>query len=244
MVNEALAHLLFRRSNVIGEHVAMRQGRNGFVPLEIIGIASNSKEFSLRETSQPLLYLAFLQDAAPETFTSFALRTAGSPATLIPGVKEVVATVDPRLSLHFSTLQANVDESLRLPRALGVLAICFGMLAVGLAAIGLYGVVAYTMTSRRSEIGVRIALGASPGSIVRMALGDIGRLLAMGLLPGALVALMVGRLIERFLYGVTPDDPLTLIAAMLLLTTVAAIAAALPARRASRLDSLIVLREE
>ena len=100
------------------------------------------------------------------------------------------------------------------------------------------------MAGRRSEIGVRIALGASPGSIVRMATADVGRLLAIGLVPGALVALGVGRLIGRFLYGVAPNDPVTLIAAVLLLSTVSAAAAALPARRASRLDPLIVLREE
>jgi ABC-type antimicrobial peptide transport system permease subunit len=135
-------------------------------------------------------------------------------------------------------------SSVRLSRMLGLLSGFFGVLALSLAALGLYGLVSYSVARRRSEIGVRLALGATRARIIRMALGEVGRLVLAGIAFGVLLALAVMRLVASFLYGVAPNDPVTLTLAACALAAVALGAALIPAWRGARLNPLVALRDE
>jgi ABC-type antimicrobial peptide transport system permease subunit len=199
---------------------------------------------SLRDDRPPIAYLAMRQNATPGPAMTFAVRSTAPSPVVVDQVKSAFAAIDPRISLRLTTLEAQVDNSLYLERALGVLSGSFGVLALGLAAMGLYGVVSYTVARRRNEIGVRIALGAEGGRIVRMVFADVGWLLACGLAIGVPLSLSVTRLTASLLYGVTPGDPAALAGAAALLAAAAMAAALLPARRAARLDPIAALREE
>src|SRR5262249_284675 len=158
---------------------------------------------------------------------NFALRAAGAPTSLIPGVKAALVEIGPRFSLDFRTLQQQLDESVRLSRLLAMLSGFFGLLALLLAAIGLYGLISYSAARRRNEIGVRIALGATRTRIIRMALWEVGRMVIVGVALGLALSLAVTRLVSTFLYGVEPNDPATLALSTLTLAVVA-LGAALP----------------
>ena len=244
IVSQETVRRFFPDVPAIGRHFRFRYTRGFSAPFEIIGIAINTKEFDLREASQPIVYLALSQDSIPESSFNFALRTEGPPAALGSGVKAVLAEIDPRFSLELRTLKGQIDDSLKLPRAIGMLAGFFGALALLLASIGLYGTMAYTVSRRRNEIGVRIALGAAQARIVRMVLGDVGRMVGAGIVIGIGLSLAVTRLVAAFLYGVEPNDPATLSLSALALVAVGLGAALLPARRAARLDPVAALRDE
>jgi ABC-type antimicrobial peptide transport system permease subunit len=172
------------------------------------------------------------------------LRTSVPPASLVPTVTKAITDVNPRITLDITTLEQQVSESLVLARSIATLSGVFGALAMVLATIGLYGIMAYTVARRRNEIGVRIALGAEQARVVRMVLGEVLAIVAGGVVLGLALSLGATRLVTAFLYGVRPSDPLTLASAVLLLAIVGVGAAALPAWRASRLDPVAALREE
>lgn len=244
IVNEEFARRFLRSPSAVGRSFRVRNGADLGPPVEIIGIAADTRENSLTEASQPIAYYPLAQVREPWVEMSFVLRASGNPESLVPAMKSAMAELAPRFTLTFHTLQEQVDESVRVPRTLGLLSGFFGGLALLLASIGLYGIMAYSVSRRRNEIGVRIALGAAPGRIVGMVLGDVSRMLAAGILIGAGLSLAVTRLMTTFLYGIEPDDPATLAGATLALAAVGIGAALLPARRAARLDPVAALREE
>jgi len=211
-----------------------------------VGVVRDAKYYSLREAPRPTAYVPLAQAELFGFSLDFELRTEpGAPAaSVIPAVKATVAQADPSVSLVFTTLAGQVAESLTRERLLATLSGFFGGLALLLAVVGLYGTMAYGVTRRRTEIGIRMALGAAPARVLRMVLGEAGLLLASGLALGALGALAAARLLTSFLFGVTPTDPTTLALSALTLAAAAAAAAALPAWRASRLDPMVPLREE
>ena len=155
-----------------------------------------------------------------------------------------MAEANPAISLDIATLSSQVAASLARPRLLAVLSGFFGAVALLLAMIGLYGTLSYTVTSRRREIGVRLALGAAPARVLRMVLAEVGRLAVAGIVLGALAALAASRALSAFLFGMTPSDPGTLAMSAATLAAVAMVAGAVPAWRAARLDPTVVLREE
>ena len=161
---------------------------------------------------------------------------------MIAGVKSAIQGVDRDAALEFTTLSERVKDSLGREQFLATLSGLFGALL--LTAIGLYGVMSYNVARRRKEIGIRMALGAEPGRVLRMVMGEVALLVGIGLTVGLGVALATTRLVASFHYGLTPNDPLTLSFAVALLTGVACLAGYLQARRASRLEPLIALREE
>ena len=167
-----------------------------------------------------------------------------SAADLIPSVKSAMAQFNPEVVMSFMTLAGHLDESLTRERLLATLSGFFGALALLLSAIGLYGVMSYSVARRRNEIGIRMALGAEQRRILTMVLRDVAVVLAAGLAAGIGVALFATRLVASFLYGVTARDPVVLATASAVLAIVAAAAGYLPARRASRLDPMTALREE
>lgn len=176
---------------------------------------------------------------------TFELRVAaGAPTALIPGVKSAIAEVNRDVSLRFTTLATQIDESLTRERLLATLSGFFGALALLLATIGLYGVMSYNVARRRNEIGIRMALGAEQQRVLRMVLREVATLIGVGLALGVTAALATTRFVASFLYGIESTDPATLFLAAAVLALVAAIAGYLPARRASRLDPMAALREE
>ena len=173
-------------------------------------MVGNAKYRSMREQSEPIAYVAMGQDAESDSFVNFEVRTDGPPAAIAPSIKAAIGQIDPHLTLDFTPLERQVSESLRLPRTLATLSGFFGVLALLLATIGLYGIMSYSVARRRSEIGVRIALGAAQGRVIRMVVGEVARMVAVGVAIGVALALSVTRLVATFLYGVKPSDPATL----------------------------------
>src|SRR5262249_1741415 len=207
IVSEELERKFFGGARALGQRFRQRWGSDFSPPVEIIGIAANIKETSDPSESLPTVYYALSQITEPWPSINFALRAEGSPASLIPGVKATLAEVGPRFSLDLRTLQQQLDESVRLSRMLATLSGFFGALALLLAAIGLYGLISYSVARRRKEIGVRIALGATRTRIIRMALVEVGRMVVAGVALGLAISLAVTRLVSTLLYGVEPNDP-------------------------------------
>ena len=191
-----------------------------------------------------MVWLPLGRDTMADASISFAIRTAGPPVALVASVKVALAEIDPGISFSLTTMARRLDGSIRVPRTLGVLAACFGGLALVLAALGLYGVMAYTVARRRGEIGIRIALGAARTRVVRLILGDAARLVVAGVAVGVALSLAAGRAVASLLYGIEPNDPLTLAAAAIGLGVVAIAAGAVPARRAARLDPMSAIRQD
>ena len=245
LINLSMARRFFGDANPIGREFRVQMNSDQYEPpVRIIGVVEDAKYESLREATLPTAYLSMNQNAQPFGGRTYQLLSAGAPETLIEGVKDAVAEINPNISLEFRTLDAQVAASLTRERMLALLSAFFGALALLLSVIGLYGTLSYSVTRRRREIGVRLALGAAPARVLRMVLGEAGTMVLAGLTLGVIAALAGTRLISSFLFGLSPTDPTTIVLAGALLALVALAASAIPAWRAASTDSLIPLREE
>ncbi len=220
-----------------------------FPPRVIIGVVADIKHGSLREDVAPEMYVPYTQNEIKIWPTmqimQFAARTKADPDAVTGSIRSAVHAVDPDLpvakALPLTTL---VDNSMVPMRFSMVLLGSFALLALFLAAIGLYGAISYSVTQSTHEIGIRMALGAQRSNVFRMVLGQGARIALAGMLAGFVMALGITRLISSFLYGVQPTDPLTFAAGALLLAVIVLLACYLPARRAARVDPMIALRYE
>jgi len=245
VVNQTMVRKYFGGADPVGAHFRVRHSDAWGAPIEIVGVAGDSKFNDLRQEIPPTVYTPWSQTEKLFPFTNVAVRTAGgAPTALIPGVKSAVASVDRAASIEFTTLVSQVDKSLQRERLLAMLASFFGGLALLLAAIGLYGVMSCNVARRRNEIGIRVALGAERGRVLRMVMADAAGVIAAGLGLGFCGTLAATRWIAGFLYGVQSNDPAMLLLSAATLAATAALAAYGPARRASRLDPMAALREE
>ena len=244
IINEAMARHFFSTPAVVGRQIQKQEGSSYGPPIEVIAVVGTTKYTSLRDSAQPIMYFPRAQESAEAQFVSFELRTNGSPNAIVPAATKALAALSPRITLDFTTLDQQLARSLTLMRLIATLSGFFGALAVLLATIGLYGIMAYNVARRRNEIGVRIALGAEQSRVVRMVLGEVSRVVLAGTLFGLALSFAVTRLVASFLYGVTPTDAATLSGSVMLLATVGVAAAAVPAWRAARLDPVAALREE
>ena len=244
IVNESMARQFFGEVNPIGRTFSVQRGDSTGAAMEIVGVVRDAKYQVLTEENQPTVYLPFGAGSDPEKFINLELRTDGSLTTLSGAVKDLVASVNPAISLDLTTLQAQVSASLARPRLLATLSGFFGALALLLAVIGLYGTLSYGVARRRNEIGIRLALGAGRERVLRMIVSEAGLLVLVGTVAGVLLALATTRFVKSFLFGLEATDPATLILSALMLGGVAMGAALLPAWRASRLDPTEALREE
>ncbi len=243
IVNQTLARKFFHGSSPVGKYYRITYPTLG-PPVEIVGVVGDAKYANLREEILPIVYLATTQDKEAYPSATFELRSTGSAADLVPGVKAALEQVNHDITLEFRTLSDQVAGSLTRERLLATLSGFFGALALLLATVGLYGVMAYNVTRRRGEIGIRMALGAQQGSVLRLVLGEVTLLAGVGLAVGLAAAYATTHLINTFVYGMTAKDPGTFLGAVVLLGAVALVAGYLPARRASKLDPMIALREE
>ncbi|WP_321477283.1 ABC transporter permease [uncultured Paludibaculum sp.] len=245
IVNRTLAERYFGPGNPLGRRFRVQKGNTLGDAVAVVGVAADAKYGSLREVIPPTVYFAWNQDATPYPRTNFELRSAGgAPAGLIDSVKTAIGQVDPRASIEFTPLAARIEESISRERLLAILSACFGALALLLAAIGLYGVISYSVARRSNEIGIRMALGAHPAGVLRMVLREVVLMVAAGLAAGLGLAATLTRFVASFLYDLKPADPLTFSLAAAVLAGIAVFAGYWPARRAARVDPMTALREE
>jgi predicted permease len=244
VINRTMAQRFFGNEHPLGRHFRTILGSEPGPSFEVIGVVEDSKYETLTEANLALAYFPLGQGELFGAAISFQLRTSGPPAALAGAARTAIAQINPAISLQITTLADQVSASLARPRLLAALSGFFGLLALMLAVIGLYGTVAYTVTRRRGEIAMRLALGAAPAGVLRMVLREVGVLVIAGLALGGVAAFSTTRLLSAFLYGVSAWDPFTLIASSALLATVALAAGTVPAWKVARLDPMLALREE
>jgi predicted permease len=242
VVNEAFARYFFGEDDPIGRRISFRRDN---LSMEIVGVVENSKFTSLRETQQRYVYTPYMQQTSLDAITFYVRTASGLPASLGPMVLERANQLDRNLPLFdLRTVVAQIDDSLIVERMVAALSAAFGLLATMLAAIGLYGVMAYTVARRTREIGVRMALGAGRSDVVGLILHEAGMLAAAGVLVGLPAAYALTRLAQSQLFGVSSSDPLVMSGAVLFLVGVTLTAGFIPAHRASRVDAMTALRHE
>ncbi|HKH92951.1 MAG TPA: ABC transporter permease [Gemmatimonadaceae bacterium] len=245
VINEAMARKFFGGANPVGRRIGINNGPGGEQQVTVIGMVRDAKYRSLREDMREVVYLPMAQDAgAASPSINLELRGLSTATSLIPTVTGVMAQLNPTFSITYTTLAAQVDASLARERLLATLSGFFGTLALLLAVVGLYGTMSYMLAQRRKEIGVRIALGAARGRVMRLVLGEAGRLVAAGVMVGGAIAYLATRWVTPFLFGVSPLDPVTWALATAILAGAALAAAALPAWRAATLDPMSSIRTD
>ncbi len=235
VIDRTLAERFFPGKNPLGEHI--RQPGNDFAYAEIVGVVGDVHQEGLDVAPRAMLY--FAQAQSPRTWyavtaMTLTLRTAVDPMSVVPAVRREVAAMDPNLPVYaVRTLEQDLSTSTATQRFSMLLQLVFAAVALTLAAVGLYGVIAYGVAQRTREIGIRMALGAGRGDVVRMVVGQGMGMVAVAVVVGLGVALLAGRVMASLLYGVEPDDPLTFGAVTMVLVLVAFLACLLPARRAT-----------
>jgi ABC-type antimicrobial peptide transport system permease subunit len=245
VVNQTLARRFFPGLNPLGRYFRTEEAGKLAPPIQIVGVVKDSKYESLREETYPIAFFPITQQApGHDDAENFELRTATPPSSLVSAVQAAVAGVNKGISIDFHTLAEQVNDSLVQERLLALLSGFFGGLALLLATIGLYGTLSYLVTQRQMEFGVRMALGAQPGSILRLVMRDVVLVLAGGLAAGISISLATVHLLQKMLFGLGARDTLTMAAAVGTLSAVAFIAAYLPARRATKVDPMVALRDE
>jgi len=251
IVNQTFAQRFFPDGDPLGQRFTFeRYLKPNIEPdpkyvFEIVGVVRDAKYRSLRQPTPPTVYAPAVQNPAGLGQTSFAVRTAGDPITLIPAIRAAVQEVDGNLPLfEFTTFDQNAEKSLAQERLFARLTSFFGLIALILASIGLYGVMAYSVMQRTREIGIRMALGAKRGDVLRLIMRQTLWLALAGVMLGIAASLVGTRWIASQLFGLAPYDPLTITLVTLLLLAVMMLAGYMPARRAAKVDPLIALRCE
>ncbi len=243
IVTESFAAKFFD-GHALGRRFTLPDDRGGpSVALDVIGVVANQKYLDIREDNPRIFFVPSSQDTEPRSVRRYVIRSSQPRGQTISAVTAAVTALDPTVTLRYSTLDDQLRDSMLQERLMARLAAIFGGVALLLAVVGLYGVVSYAVASRLPEIGVRVALGASRGRILTMVLGDVGRMMIAGVIAGSVLALLAGRGVGALLFGLEPDDPLTLMAAAGVLIVAGLLSAALPARRAAGVDPVTALRE-
>lgn len=245
IVNEVFAKSFFGGRGALGKTFGVVQdsGKPDKI-YQVVGVVGNTKYVSLREEYSPIAFLAEMQDASPDPYSTIMIRSEGDLGLLMSALKSVAAQSSPDMMLHVSVLQTTIRDGLLRERLIARLSAFYGALAVLLSIVGLYGVMSHIVMNRRGEIGVRVALGASRVRTVQMILMDSLSMVGLGVVAGTALVIGLGRAVQSMLYGLTPHDPASLVIAIAGLVAVAALATLLPAQRAAEIDPMTVLRQE
>jgi putative ABC transport system permease protein len=244
LIGESTARKFFGKGNPIGKTIRMEGQPGKQDTYQVIGVVKDIKYEQVDEDRLLSAFVACAQDPKPWSGVTFEVRSERPVESLIPAVRAAIGEVDRGISLEFRNFETQVNESLLQPRMVALLSAFFGGLALLLAMIGLYGVTAYGVARRQAEIGIRMALGAQPGSVIWLVLREVAAMLAIGTVLGLGASLAAGRLVASLLYGVKSYDAAPLVIAAVVLGIATGVAAYLPAHRAARLDPMAALREE
>jgi predicted permease len=243
IINEKMAKYFWGNENPIGKRFGWARDENSY-PMEVVGVVRDSKFATLRDEVPRFVYIPYAQEESLDTMT-FYVRVRPDAGAIPGSVRQVVRRLDPNLPIFdMKTMEAQVDESLFLERLVASLSMLFGGLATILAAVGLYGVMSYTVSRRTREIGIRMALGAARTSVLWMVLREVAIMAVAGIVLGLPVAIGLSRFVQSQLYGLSPTDPFTLGLAAVILSSVAMFAGYVPARRATKVDPMLALRYE
>jgi len=241
-VNDAFVRRYWPDQNPLGKRI-YPHGPKGVVPMEVVGVIESTRSRRLTDGPRPTMYFPLKQEPVQER--TLSIRTGLAPSSTISHVQDVVKSLDPNVpAFGAHTLAQQKNDSLALQRMAATLLTGFGVLALLLAGIGIYGVLAYAVSRRTREIGVRMALGAQIADVLRLVLGQGLVLTGVGLGLGLVGAVAATRLLTAFLYEVKPLDPMTFVAVSVLLALVALAACWLPARRAACVNPMVALRHE
>jgi predicted permease len=244
IVNQGFARNIFGDENPLGRRFTFGGTPTaGTAEIEIVGVVRDAKYTGLREAAPPTIYVPATQ--LPEGVANYCIRTAGNPATLFPAIRAAVHELDPTLPVinlrtQDEQIMRSSSEELLFARLSGF----FGLVALTLACVGLYGLLSFRVLHRTGEIGLRMALGALPGQVLRLILRESLVLAGLGVVLGLLAAYGSSRFIQSRLFGLSPADPLTYGSVALMLLVVALLASLLPARRAAQVEPMTALRSE
>jgi predicted permease len=245
VINQALARADFPNQNPIGKTFTTTDNKQNKLVFRIVGICADARYASLREEPPPVFYLNYRQAPEVDWGMTFAVRTSAPRHAIAPALRRAVQSVDQNLPLvDIRTQQEQIDQLLTNERIFADLTVAFGVLALVLASIGIYGILAYSVSRRTNEIGIRMALGARADQVMRMVLGEASWMTVIGIVVGLGAALALGRVVASLLYGLKASDPTTLAGAAGVLIVVALAASWLPARRAASIDPMKALRHE
>jgi hypothetical protein len=253
LVNQAFARKFLNGANPVG-HTIHPTKQPGSPLIEVVGLVADAVYRDVREATLPTAYVPLTQSVdsslvedptvtAPAAVTLSVRAASGQPGVLTKSVAAAIGQVNPTLAVTFEPLDGRVSATLTRERLLAILSAAFGVLALLMASIGLYGLTCYAVSLRRVEIGIRMALGATRGSVIALVLGRVSWLIGGGVVAGLALAVWASRFVSTLLYGLEPDDPATLLAAVATLGFIAAFAGWLPANRVSRLDPTQVLHD-
>ena len=241
IINSAFAKRFFDKQNPLGRRVGMGDDKPEYV---IVGVVGDLRNRSLREEQTPMYFFPYLLNSNPGAYTYY-VRASGNPAGLATSIRQEVAKAAGTVPVYeMRSMESQVDRILSVERAFATMSAFFGLLAAVLAAIGLYGVMAYNVARRTREIGIRVALGAERSAVLWLVLKEVAIMAALGIAIGAPAALALSRYVHSQLYGLTPNDPVTLASAVGAMIMVALLAGFVPANRASRVDPVRALRYE
>ncbi len=241
LVNEALARQYFPGENPLGRRLKISWGEN--VEDEIVGVVGDVRQATLDKDARPTIYWPY--GRLPYPTMTLAVRTGGEPLSMASSIVRIVHQLDPNLAVaDIRTVDEVVSDSLAQQRVIMLLLTIFAVAALALAAVGIYGVISYSVSQRTQEIGIRMALGAERAQVLWTIVGQALALAATGIAIGAAAAFLLTRLMTGLLFGVAPDDPVTFAAVAAVLAGVAAAASYVPGRRATRVDPVVALRAE
>lgn len=243
VVSEGLVRRTFPGDNPLGKRLQVAIGRAGGMDVEIVGVVGDVKFASLDAETRPAVYVP--QPQLSIGLLTYVVRTEMEPLGLTNSVSAAVRSLDPEIPLaDVRSMEEVVDATLARPRTVSVLLTAFALIALALAGVGVYGVMAYSVSQRTQEIGVRMALGATVASVFRMVLSQALKLVLLGIAAGVLVAAFLTRLLETLLFETEPLDPVTFAGTALVLMVVATVASYIPARRGTRIAPTEALRAE
>ena len=248
ILSESLARKAFPGQNPIGKRFLAHFNSHESKPsdlIEVVGICGDTRYWSLKQDPIGMFYQPYQQTPNLDFGATYEVRTSLTPASIAPSLRKAVQSIDPDLPLQeIRTQQEQIDASMQQERIIAALTASFGVLALVLASVGVYGVMAYSVVQRTSEIGIRIALGALPREVLTMVLREATWIALVGITCGIAATLLSTRLVTSLLYGLHPNDPMILATAVLLLSVVGLAASWIPARRAAAIEPMQALRHE
>ena len=244
VISQSLARQVFPNEDPIGHRISCGFDNTSMKGMTIVGVVSDVRQDSPASQPGPALYVPLDQHPERADEVEVVVRTSGNPETLVPVVQKTIREMNPQVATKFTTMTELVNDSIGAQRFRSVLASSFAGLALLLSISGMYALMSYITIRRTSEFGLRSALGAQPGNIVSLVIGDAAKMAGMGVATGVLLSLIAARLLRAMLFGLTSTDAITYAGVVVLVLPIIVLAAALPAWRSSRVDPMLALRNE